>query len=466
MIRKISTLVVMMFITSVSYLSAQLLPDLTYSKAPAIVKGQIKGLTDANRIDSITVSCTPSWATDAIEKRLKINSDGTFETSFDVCVNSLTTIILGPRNEKPFYIVPGKTVALTIDLSTSAIECDGPLANLNNSLANYYDVYNERDLNKEINGSGLRNLKGFTVQQYKDKLLSLYNAGVEKLNSDNRLSAEFREYMMPFYQYLTVALMTGYGKILKYANQGQGDYQQPEGYYDDIKDWNFTSKNGFLYANGGTAKKLADEIEQTTGAKLTVPESANQVIAAKNYMTVLDNLKALTDADFASIKTECPAFENLLHKQNEVTKAKIEENNRNKLFTIKSISSELTGEDIFKEITKDYRGEMVLVDFWATWCGPCRAAMKTILPVKEELWGKAAFVYVTGETSPKALWNKMIPDIHGDHYYVTAAQWDTLLKQFGAQGIPAYVVVDKDGNVAATHIGYPGNDVIKEELSK
>ena len=90
--------------------------------------------------------------------------------------------------------------------------------------------------------------------------------------------------------------------------------------------------------------------------------------------------------------------------------------------------------------------------------------MKTILPVKEELWGKANFVYVTGETSPKALWNKMIPDIHGDHYYVTAAQWETLLKQFGAQGIPAYVVVDKDGNVKNKHIGYPGNEVIEEEL--
>ena len=57
-----------------------------------------------------------------------------------------------------------------------------------------------------------------------------------------------------------------------------------------------------------------------------------------------------------------------------------------------------------------------------------------------------------------------IPDIHGDHYYVTAAQWETLLKQFGVQGIPAYVVVGADNEVVTKHIGYPGNDVILNEL--
>lgn len=464
--KRISIFAVTLLMTLMSFAQKQLLPDLIYSNEPAVVEGQLTGMTDANRKDSIEISCTPSWATDAIVEKVKVNADGSFDAQFDVCVNSLASISLGVRNDKTFYIVPGETVKVTIDLGSSQVKCEGALEKLNNSLANYYEEYNERGLNREINGLGIRNLKGFTVQQYKEKLLSLYNDGVKKLKGDKRLSAEFREYMLPFYQHITAALMAGYSKILKYANQGQGEYVQPEGYYDDVKDWNFTAKNGFLYAQGGSASSLAEMMSETTGGKFTVPASANQIVAAKKYMTSLDNMKALTDADFTAIKSECPAFENMLRKQNEVTVAKIEENNKNHLFTIKSVDENLTGEDIFKAIVKDYKGKMVLVDFWATWCGPCRAAMKTILPVKEELWGKAQFVYVTGETSPKALWNKMIPDIHGDHYYVTASQWDTLLKQFEAQGIPAYVVVDKEGNVMTKHIGYPGNDVIKEELSK
>lgn len=464
--KKISIFMVAMLVTVMSFAQAQLLPELTYSKELATVKGKLKGMTESNKMDSITVSCTPSWATDAIEQKVKVNADGSFEAQFDVCVNSLASVSLGEKNDKPFYVVPGQTVSLTIDLKKSQVECEGPLAKLNTSLANYYEEYNERKLNKDINGMGIRNLKGFSVQQYKEKLLANYNAGVEKLNSDKHLSAEFREYMIPFYQHVTIALMSGYKKILAYANQGKVDSEQPADYYDTVKDWNTTSMNGFLYAQGGNAASMAEMMSQTTGGNFSVPASAGQVVAAKKYMGILDNMKALTDADLAAVKTECPAFEDMLKKQNEVTIAKIEENNRNKLFTVKSIDENLSGEDVFKAIVKDYKGKMVLVDFWATWCGPCRAAMKTILPVKEELWGKAAFVYVTGETSPKALWNKMIPEIHGDHYYVTASQWDTLLKQFNAQGIPAYVVVDKDGNVFTSHIGYPGNEVLKEELSK
>ena len=60
----------------------------------------------------------------------------------------------------------------------------------------------------------------------------------------------------------------------------------------------------------------------------------------------------------------------------------------------------------------------------------------------------------------------MILDIHGDHYYVTKEQWETLLKQFDSQGIPTYVIVNQEGKVQNKFIGYPGNDTMKAELTK
>ncbi|MCQ2093824.1 MAG: TlpA family protein disulfide reductase [Bacteroidaceae bacterium] len=132
--------------------------------------------------------------------------------------------------------------------------------------------------------------------------------------------------------------------------------------------------------------------------------------------------------------------------------------------TVRKIDSHLGGTEIFNSIISEYKGKKILVDFWATWCGPCRAAMKTIEPLKEELWNDVVFVYVTGETSPKETWQKMYPKINGDHYYVTDAQWNALLNQFNTDGIPTYVIVDKEGKVLNKHIGFPGNDMIREEL--
>jgi thiol-disulfide isomerase/thioredoxin len=133
---------------------------------------------------------------------------------------------------------------------------------------------------------------------------------------------------------------------------------------------------------------------------------------------------------------------------------------------VKSIDKAIAGEEVFKAIVADYKGKPVLVDFWATWCPPCRAAMKTIVPVKEAMADKVTFVYVTTTSSPEDTWNEMIKEIHGDHYYVTEDQWNTLLDQFESEGIPTYVIVDKEGNVVNKYVGFPGVEIVSEELGK
>jgi thioredoxin-related protein len=92
--------------------------------------------------------------------------------------------------------------------------------------------------------------------------------------------------------------------------------------------------------------------------------------------------------------------------------------------------------------------------------------MKTIVPVKEAMADKVTFVYVTTTSSPEDTWNEMIKEIHGDHYYVTEDQWNTLLDQFESEGIPTYVIVDKEGNVVNKYVGFPGVEIVTEELGK
>ncbi len=123
-----------------------------------------------------------------------------------------------------------------------------------------------------------------------------------------------------------------------------------------------------------------------------------------------------------------------------------------------------TADKLFDTIMSKYKGKVVFVDFWATWCGPCRSGMEKIKPLKEELKDEAIeFVYITNHTSPIGTWNMMIPDIKGEHYRLNPDEWNHFASKFNISGIPHYVLVDKNGNVVKDKIYFASSN---QELKK
>lgn len=117
---------------------------------------------------------------------------------------------------------------------------------------------------------------------------------------------------------------------------------------------------------------------------------------------------------------------------------------------------------IMETIRSNYKDKVVCIDLWATWCAPCLGGIKQFSTVKGEFHDKdVVFVYITNGSSPKKLWEEKIKGIGNEHYYLTDAQWEYTMEQFGFDGIPSYLLYDQKGLLFNKFTGFPGNDAMK-----
>lgn len=107
--------------------------------------------------------------------------------------------------------------------------------------------------------------------------------------------------------------------------------------------------------------------------------------------------------------------------------------------------------------------DVVLLDFWATWCGPCRKSLPLLADLAAQYKDKGLVFYAINQREDA----EKIKDFLGKQNFKLTVALDSEGKAgeaYGVEGIPQTVLVGKDGTVRAVHIGY--DPAMKDALSK
>ena len=125
-------------------------------------------------------------------------------------------------------------------------------------------------------------------------------------------------------------------------------------------------------------------------------------------------------------------------------------------FTLKTLDGQ--------EITlSQLKGKVVLLDFWATWCGPCRESIPHLIQIYKDYRGNG-FELIgmdVGESDVESV-RRFVKSVDIPYPIVLAP--DDVVRRYRVSSIPAAFLIDKEGNVRERMAGF--NSTIAQELTK
>ena len=114
------------------------------------------------------------------------------------------------------------------------------------------------------------------------------------------------------------------------------------------------------------------------------------------------------------------------------------------------------GEKIFRKIIEPYKGRIIYLDIWGTWCSPCKRNLKESWKVKEALKDyDIVYLYLANRSSDES-WKNVIKEYNLTgpncvHYNLPEDQQAAIENYVGISGYPTYKLIDKQGNIHDLH---------------
>jgi thiol-disulfide isomerase/thioredoxin len=349
------------------------------------------------------------------------NANGTFSISFDLDSATYLRFEHGPEGTA-MYIYPGDKIKLTIDteLFDETIEYKG--SSSSSYLAKKYLLEEGNDFFGEVYYmSSAEEYKAY-LDSYKSSVINEFS----DITDSTFINSE----------------ITGIDKDIEYFI---GRQEKLAKYSLDVKTYMWETRNIARDFNFYTA---LDSLNSTDFNNML-----EQYTAA--FETLLNNV---TDAEFI-----VTAKERITKTTNSWLERKTAVDNMPKEGE-PALDFNYLDTDGNELSLASFKGKLVYVDVWATWCGPCKAEIPSLQKLEADYHGKdITFMSVSVDTDKEA-WEKMVADKELGGIQLWADGWSKITKDYAIFGIPRFMLFDAEGNVISTNAPRPSSDDIRKLL--
>ena len=387
--------------------------------------------------------------------KITIDKDGHFKAVVPEEAIGSWHIITGKNNSQSFDLVKGEKLELVADFSKKKpLEAIGKNAAdfnyalfINERIQDYYEKehYHQKTRLKNID-SVLANRQAFS--DFKMKLLAEYKAA-------NAMSADYYKWLVANYTY---------EPFERTAAENVKSDSIDESTLSKIMTKGINDEYAALHTPG--YNELIDfYVECKAGKNPNWQTTLNRrfaIVAEENLLTGSTRDINLTRFLGWQIRMLDSVYGPLFSKYDQLvqdTKLKQYVISRRNEYLHPSSTPVNSSAGSLGEIFKKYKGKVIYVDFWASWCIPCRGEMPNAAELKKKLAGQDIVFLYFGYKDTENPWLKAREQltVEGEHYLLNETMAKEAEVLFGINSIPHYAIIDKNGSIVNKRADRPGS---------
>jgi thiol-disulfide isomerase/thioredoxin len=133
-----------------------------------------------------------------------------------------------------------------------------------------------------------------------------------------------------------------------------------------------------------------------------------------------------------------------------------------KMANLDFVIKDMNGEDV---ALSDYAGQVILLDFWATWCAPCRLEIPGFIELLDKYGPQGFIVLGLDVDDPIDAMQSFAAEFEMDYPVLVGADRDDFKDAYGPPvGYPTAFVIGRDGKICHSHTGFAAKETFEQEI--